>query len=557
MSIEGGTIGLLAWMLKPMFDQVFVAGREDAILWVGAGVFGLFLVRAVAGVLQRVILVRIATKVTARMQQDLLDHVMRLDSAYFSSNSPGMLIERVQGDVATIQSIWITLITGVGRDLIGLLSLTIVAISVDPLWTAIAVIGAPLLIAPSIVVQRYIKRKAYLLRDIAGRRTTRLDEIFHGITPIKLNAMEGYQFDRYRRTSEDLVRASVRSQTGKAVVPALVDVAVGLGFFAVLLYGGPQIVAGEKTVGEFMSFFTAMSLAFQPLRRLAGMSGSYQTMLASLERIYSLRDTVPSILGPVDRGATPASGTAIRFERVELCYGDSPVLRGVDFEVPEGTTTALVGQSGAGKSTIFNVLTRLVDPASGRVSIGGHDIREMPLDALRGLFSVVSQDTLLFDETLRDNLLVGRGDVEEAQLLAALDAAHVTEFLPDMPGGLDAPAGPRGSNLSGGQRQRIAIARALLRDTPILLLDEATSALDTRSERLVQSALETLSARRTTLVIAHRLSTIRDADQILVLDEGRVAERGTHEELLALGGLYTQLHALQFGTLPGAEADAH
>ena len=548
MTIEGGTIGVLAWMLEPMFDRVFVAGQADAIWWVGAGVFGLFALRAVTGVLQRVILVRIATRVTARMQQDLLDHVMRLDSAYFASNSPGMLIERVQGDVAMIQSIWITLITSVGRDLVGLVSLTIVALAVDPLWTLIAVIGAPMLVAPSVLVQRYIKRKAYLLRDIAGRRTTRLDEIFHGITPIKLNAMEGYQYDRYRRTSDDLIRASVRSQTGKAIVPAMVDIAVGFGFFAVLLYGGPQIVAGEKTVGEFMSFFTAMSLAFQPLRRLATLSGSYQTMLASLERIYSLRDTVPTILGPVDRSAAPVEDTTIRFEGVELAYGDAAVLRGVDFEVPKGTTTALVGQSGAGKSTVFNVLTRLVDPAAGRVTIGGQDIRDMPLDALRGLFSVVSQDTLLFDESLRDNLLVGRGDVEESRLQAALDAAHVTEFLADMPGGLDAPAGPRGSNLSGGQRQRIAIARALLRDTPVLLLDEATSALDTKSEKLVQQALETLAEKRTTLVIAHRLSTVRDADQILVLDQGRVVERGTHDELLAQGGHYAQLHALQFGT---------
>ena len=547
MAVEGGTVGVLAWMLEPMFDLVFVEGRADAVAWVGLAILGLFVLRGLAGVAQQVVMSRVAFLASSRLQQDLLDHVLRLDQAYFSANSPGQLIERVQGDVQAIQSMWVQMITGVGRDAVGLVSLMVVAISVDAVWTAVAVVGAPLLVAPSLVVQRYIRKKAYRLREIAGRRTTRLDEIFHGIAPIKLNAMEGYQKDRFRTATDDMVRATIRTQAGKATVPALVDFAVGFGFFAVLLYGGPQIIAGEKTVGEFMSFFTAMSLAFQPLRRLANMTGTWQTMNASLERIYALRDTVPTIVDPVTPAAARPASTEVAFRDVHLSYGDNPVLRGVDFTVAQGTTTALVGLSGAGKSTVFNVLTRMVDPASGTVTIGGQAIADYRLSDLRGLFSVVSQDTLLFDESLRENLLLGRTDLSEAALSQALDAAHVTEFVADLPDGLESPAGPRGSNLSGGQRQRVAIARALLRDTPILLLDEATSALDTRSERLVQDALTRLSDRRTTLVIAHRLSTVRQADQILVLDKGRVAERGTHAELLAAGGLYTQLHAMQFG----------
>ena len=349
-----------------------------------------------------------------------------------------------------------------------------------------------------------------------------------------------------------MVRASIRTQAGQAIVPALVDVAVGLGFFAVLIYGGPQIIAGEKTIGEFMSFFTAMSLAFQPLRRLAGIAGSYQTMMASLERIYALRDTVPTILGRRCARRGPPRAPAIAFEDVRCPTATRPVLRGVDFDVPEGTTTALVGQSGAGKSTMFNVLTRLVDPAAGRVTMGGHDIRTMPLDGpARPVLGGQPGHAPLRRDAAREPSRSGAATCREAQLGTALDAAHVTEFLADMPGGLDTPAGPRGSNLSGGQRQRIAIARALLRDTPILLLDEATSALDTRVRAAgAVGAGDALGAGRTTLVIAHRLSTIRDADQIVVLDEGRVVEHGTHDELLALGGLYTQLHALQFGALP-------
>lgn len=547
MSVEGGTVGVLAWMLEPMFDLVFVEGRADAVSWVGIAILSLFVIRGVAGVAQRVVMSRVAFHASSALQQDLLAHVLRLDAVYFSQNSPGNLIERVQGDVQAIQSMWVQLITGVGRDAVGLISLMVVAISVDPVWTAVAIVGAPLLVAPSLIVQRYIRKKAYLLRDIAGRRTTRLDEIFHGIAPIKLNAMEDYQKSRFRLATDDMVRAVIRTQAGQATVPALVDFAIGFGFFAVLLYGGPEIIAGEKTVGEFMAFFTAMSLAFQPLRRLANMSGIWQTMNASLTRIYALRDTVPTITDPVTPAAARPASTDIVFRDVQLAYGDNPVLRGVDFTVPAGTTTALVGLSGAGKSTVFNVLTRMVDPESGQVTIGGQALDAYRLADLRGLFSVVSQDTLLFDETLRENLLLGRTDLPEAAVQDALDAAHVSDFLADLPAGLESPAGPRGSNLSGGQRQRVAIARALLRDTPILLLDEATSALDTKSERLVQQALTRLSTDRTTMVIAHRLSTIRDADQILVLDKGRVAERGKHEELLAKEGLYTQLHAMQFG----------
>ncbi|WP_179381228.1 ABC transporter ATP-binding protein [Jannaschia marina] len=547
MSVEGGTVGVLAWMLEPMFDLVFVEGRADAVGWVGLAILSLFVLRGAAGVAQRVVMARVAFTASSRLQQDLLEHVLRLDSAYFSRNSPGQLIERVQGDVQAIQTMWVQLITGVGRDAVGLISLMVVALSVDPVWTAVAIVGAPLLVLPSLVVQRYIRKKAFRLREIAGRRTTRLDEIFHGITPIKLNAMETYQQARFRSATEDMVRATIRTQAGQATVPALVDFAIGFGFFAVLLYGGPQIIAGEKTVGEFMAFFTAMSLAFQPLRRLANMSGAWQTMNASLDRIYALRDTVPTIVDPVTPAAARPASTEIVFDDVHLAYGDNPVLRGVDFTVPEGTTTALVGLSGAGKSTVFNVLTRMVDPEAGRVTIGGQALGDYRLAELRGLFSVVSQDTLLFDESLRENLLLGRTDISEEALRSALDAAHVSDFLTDLPQGLESPAGPRGSNLSGGQRQRVAIARALLRDTPILLLDEATSALDTKSERLVQNALNRLSQQRTTLVIAHRLSTIREADEILVLDKGRVAERGTHAELLDRAGLYTQLHGMQFG----------
>jgi ABC-type multidrug transport system fused ATPase/permease subunit len=258
------------------------------------------------------------------------------------------------------------------------------------------------------------------------------------------------------------------------------------------------------------------------------------------------------------RAVLPARAPgAIRFEGVRFSYGDAPALRGLDLAAAPHRTTALVGPSGAGKTTVFTLLTRLADPQAGRITIGGQDLRDLDLAALRKLFSVVSQEAALFDETIRDNILLGQSGITDARLQAALDAAHVTEFLPRLPQGLDTPAGPRGSALSGGQRQRVAIARAILRDAPILLLDEATSALDANTEALVQAALDRLAAGRTTLVIAHRLATVQRADSIAVLDQGRLVDQGSHAELIARGGLYADLCRLQFDTpAPGDAAEA-
>ncbi len=545
MVVEGSTLGALSWLLKPLFDRVFTPGGGGELIYLGLAILSLFLIRAVTSVLSKYLLTTIAQRSTTALQVDLLRHLMTLDQGFFQTNPPGALIERVQGDTAAVQGVWTTLITGAGRDAISLVGLFAVSLAIDPMWTLAALVGTPLLILPTLGIQRYIRRKTHAMRAQAGARATRLDEVFHGITAIKLNGMEDYQTGRFRRLVTDIRRKELRMAVSRATIPALIDVVTGLGFFLVLMLAGRQIADGTRTVGDFMAFFSAMALTFQPLRRLGDLSGFWQIAAASLERLFRMFDTAPAPRAIASARLPEGEAPELELRGIRFAYGDLPVLNEVSFVAEAGKMTALVGPSGAGKTTVFSLLTALTDPEEGRVFLGGIDAATLPLADLRQSFAVVTQDAALFDETIRENVTLGR-EVPEDRLRAALDAARVSDFLTTLPQGIDTPAGPRGSGLSGGQRQRVAIARAILRAAPILLLDEATSALDATSEALVAEALARVAAGRTTLVIAHRLATVRHADKIVVMDKGRVTDEGTHDELLARGGLYAELCRLQF-----------
>ncbi len=548
MVVEALTLGAFSYLVQPMFDAVLIEGERGRVYLLALAMAAVFFGRGLARLGHKSVMAWQAERATADLQAMLLEHLVRLDQGFFKQYAPGVLIERVRGDSEALRRVFISLITGLGRDGSAVIVLFGVALWTDWQWTLIALAGIPILGLPLVAIQRLIRRRSTEARRAAADSSNRLDEAFHGIATLQLTGTEAREMVRFRAILREFARKMTRALIGKAAVPTVMDFGAAIGFGLVLIVGGFQIIEGTRTVGQFMSFFTALGLLFDPMRRFTALTAEWQNLLASLERTHELLHVRSKVTNPPPPHLPPPQrdATSVELRRVSFAYDSEPVLRDLSFLAPAGKTTAIVGPSGAGKSTVFALLTRLADVTEGEVLIGGQDVRRMDLTALRCLFAVVSQESALFDETIRDNILLGATEVSQADLEAALQAAHVDDFLPQLPNGLDTLAGPRGSSLSGGQRQRVAIARALLRNAPILLLDEATSALDSRSEALVQDALERLSEGRTTLVIAHRLSTVRKADQIVVMDRGRVVEQGDHATLLAKGGVYARLHALQF-----------
>lgn len=548
MTVEGASIGALTYLVQPMFDAIHPGAELSVVYWIAGAVAGVFALRALAGFSHRVILYRQAEVIAAGMQEAALAHVMALDQSFFHKHAPGALITRVSGDSTALKSLWPPMLQALGRDSITLVAILTVALMTDWRWTLIAVVGLPLMLAPLVLLQRSVRKTVQQSRRESAILATRLDETFHGIRTLQLTGTEPQELGRFRQTLARYLSAQRKTQTSSAAIPAIIDLVAAMGFAGVMLYGGSQIIAGAKTMGEFMSFFTGMALIFEPLRRLGGVSATWAQARVSLERLRALLDMQPGLVSPANPKPVPASanGLAVEFCDVSFGYGKARVLDGVSFRAEAGKTTALVGPSGAGKTTVFQLLTRLADPQSGQILLEGQDLRGLDLRELRQQFAVVSQDSALFDETIAHNIRMGAADQSPEGLQQALAAAHAEGFVRQMPKGAETRVGPRGSGLSGGQRQRVAIARAILRDAPVLLLDEATSALDSQSEQLVTEALDRLSQGRTTLVIAHRLSTVLQADRIVVMDKGRVVDQGRHADLLARGGLYAQLYRLQF-----------
>ena len=548
MAVVGATAGASAWLVKPVLDDIFI--RHDAwkLKVLPLALLALYALKGVCRYLQSYIMRWVGESVILHMRDDLMTHLQYREFAFYERNTTGALMARVTNDVGMMQRAIPDLIQLL-RQAVTAGGLMVVLFLRDPLLAALSLVVLPVAAAPLRRISQLLRRYARKSQERVGDLSNVLQESFSGIEVVKSYGCETRQIERFHNEGERLRRISLkRARLNEATAPFL-EFLGAVAAALIIWYGGSRVLAGRSTPGEFFSFLTALFLLYDPLKRVGKLNNSVQQALAAAERVFGVMAEGPApcevqgdreLDGPVEE---------VEFDNVRFAYDPEKgeVIRGVSFRARRGQTVALVGPSGSGKSTLLKLLPRFYEPTSGVIRINGVDIREYRVDSLRRAIAVVTQNTFLFNDTVRNNILVGRPDASDEEVEAAARAAHAHGFIQELPLGYDTVVGERGDLLSGGQKQRVAIARALLKDAPILILDEATSALDSESEAEVQAAMEELMRDRTTFVIAHRLSTVRHADLILVLKDGRVVEHGTHEELLARGGEYATLCRLQFG----------
>jgi subfamily B ATP-binding cassette protein MsbA len=505
-----------------------------------------FVVRAITSFFSEFAFQKVGLSTVRDLRNELYERIIHQSHRFFSERSTGEMVSRVVSDADAIQAAVSTRMGDLLQESVTLIGLMVFVFWLNPLLAAVSFIAAPLIIVPVVQFGKRLRRTTHASQERMAEIATLLEETIRGVRIVKAFTMEPFEIGRFREATRRHLRWNLRAQRIQALTSPVMELLAGVCMVLLFAYAQSRIVSGRLTAGEFASFLTALALMYAPIKKLNKVNLSLNTALSASERVFRMLDVDNEVKEKADAGELRGVGSGIRYERVDFSYGNEPVLRDVDLTVAPGEIVAIVGGSGAGKSTLVNLLPRFYDVNGGRIAIDGRDVREATLTSLRALMGLVTQEVILFNDSVRNNIAYGRADAEERRVIEAARAANAHDFISALPNGYDTQIGESGVLLSGGQRQRLAIARALFKDPPILILDEATSALDTESERLVQQALLNLMRGRTTLVIAHRLSTIRNADKIVVLDEGRIVEAGRHEELLARRGIYRKLYDLQF-----------
>ncbi|MCA0201061.1 MAG: ABC transporter ATP-binding protein/permease [Proteobacteria bacterium] len=547
MVVVAASTAALAWLMDPVVNRVFVEKRADLLWPVGLAVFASFALKGAAAYGQTVLMTRLGQTVLTDFQNRLFRHLLRMDLGFFAANRTGTLISRLTTDIAAMRLAVSTALTGLGREVLSVILLVGVMFYQDWLLASVAFITFPATVIPIAQLGRRLRKVTANTQAQTGAFMTIVQQSLSSIRLVKAYRMEALEVERAEALTTHIRDLTIKAERVKALASPLMETLGGLAVTIVIVYGGWRVINGETSAGAFFSFITALLSAYRPMKALANANAHVNEGLAGAQRLFDVLDTKPALVEKPNAPALAVPRGEVRLENVSFSYAaDVPALRDLTLTVPAGKTTALVGASGAGKSTILSLIPRFYDVGAGAVTIDGVNIADVTLGSLRDAIAFVSQDVILFDDTVRANIRYGKPGAGDAAVEEAARAAGAHEFIAALPNGYDTMVGERGQTLSGGERQRIAIARALLKDAPILLLDEATSALDAATERHVQAALERLKSGRTTLVIAHRLSTVAGADQICVLDQGRVVETGTHSALISGGGAYARLHALQF-----------
>ncbi len=540
-----------AYLVKPAMDEIFANPDKDAArLWLAllpAVVIAIFILKGVFRFCQNYILRVVGQRVIRRIRQDLYEHYQMLSVDYYTDTNTGVMMSRITNDVNMMERA-VSSLTNLFREPLSMIALAAVAIYMWWQMALIIIVVFSLSVYPIIRFGKKVGKYTRRGQESMGALTSILKENFSGIRVIKAFAMEKYEQQRFDGENQKVYTANVKRVKWEEVTAPAVEALGSFAAAAVISYGGLQVLDGDISSGSFFSFLAALGMMYEPIKRTGRMNNAFQSALAAARRVFEVLDTKSTIIDRPGAQALPPIQDGVRLEGLHFNYGnpDEPILQGIDLEVKVGQTVAIVGGSGSGKTTFINLIPRFYDPVAGRVLFDGIDIRAASLTDLRRQIAMVTQDTFLFDDSVRNNIAYGQGEAEFERVVEMAKMAHAHDFIQAFPNSYDTEIGELGVKLSGGQRQRLAIARALFKNAPILILDEATSALDTESEREVQHALENLMRGRTTFVIAHRLSTIRRADRIIVLNEGRITEDGSHDQLIALGGEYARLYNLQF-----------
>jgi subfamily B ATP-binding cassette protein MsbA len=537
----------LVWLVEPLMDETLVAHNLESAQWMPIAFVAIFIARGIAGYATESSLGWIGRSVISNLRRDVFRKFLTLPSKYIETHSTGPMLSRMTYNVEMVAESVTNVVTVMVRDLLTVIAAMAVMIYQSPRLFAFVMILLPIIAVLIQFLGKAFRRYSGRIQDSVGEVTQVTDEVLTGNRVVKIFGGYDYELDRLINVDEWNRKQNLKLIRSRSLGVAVTQVIFGIGVAGVIYAAGIESVNGNLSPGSFMSFFGAMMLMLQPLRRITNINATLQRGIAAGDSLFSIIDEPDE----VDSGSFTSDKVAgtVEFKNVGFSYtaDNQPVLAGVSFKVEAGKSIAIVGHSGSGKSTLVSLLPRFYDADSGEILLDGTSIRDYALANLRENISLVSQDIVLFNDSIENNLAYGQlRRRSRAEILQAAEAAHVMDFVKDLPDGFATMVGDRGVLLSGGQRQRVAIGRALLKNAPILILDEATSSLDTKSERRIQEALEKLMENRTTLVIAHRLSTVESADQIIVLDQGRIIESGTHFELLAAGGHYAALYRMQF-----------